>query len=93
MIRYMYVDSLDRHKFLLDAEKNHVPVDGLKVFQTLNRNIAEGLQQEVPEIFSNALSSEDSRSLHSFSALRQIPLVCITCEEPYKAIQALMHFC
>ena len=43
MLRYTYIGCLVRHKFLLEAEKNHVSVDGLKEFQILNRDIGEGL--------------------------------------------------
>ena len=63
VLRYMYSDCLIRYKFLLEAGKNDVLADGPKEFQALNRDTAEGLQQEVPEIFSTALSSEDCRSL------------------------------
>jgi hypothetical protein len=43
MLRYTYIDWFVRYKFLLEAAKNQVPVDGLKDVQALNRDIAEGM--------------------------------------------------
>jgi hypothetical protein len=43
MLRYAYIAYLVRYKFLLEAAKKQVPVDGLKDVQALNRDIPEGL--------------------------------------------------